>query len=324
MKSKLCVISIGLFLGIIQITSACTSFIQNGSSPSNSTPILTKVRDTAYSVAQGSFHKEDLRFFRNSGVYAYIAVMFGQQSSQGARNFISVGTNEKGLSVALNFATSESSLIKQLYGSIAQQESDIIKEILQKASTVQEAQEVIHALNKSNALVPCLLSLSDSQNGLIAEIAVDTNKNIHYEFKSSISSNNALYVTNHFDTSTLVNYNQVISIDSSTRYDRIKQLMNDNAGQQYTVPKALTFAKDYNDGELNSVFRNASRMSYVVQGGQQQSTLFIEFTNTAQLYNRALLVLDQNFWSSHKDGDVIIDADKSFNPGKKIEKFLTY
>ncbi len=132
------------------------------------------------------------------------------------------------------------------------------------------------------------------------------------------------YISNHFDTALLSGYNQTIPQDSANRYKRIGELFAKNASDPYNISTAMRFSKDYNDGELNSIFRNASRMTYIVSGNEQQSTLFIEFTNTAQLYNRAIITLDQNFWKSHKDGDVIIDADQPYDRGPAIEKFVTY
>ena len=328
MSVKLNLVAASLLLSVLQTSNSCTSFLATGNNVANHIPMLTKVRDTSYSVLQPSYkdYKEDLRFFHQEGaLYAYVAAMFGQGSSAGSRDFIAAGTNEKGLSITLNYATSESQLIKQLYGKegIAKDESKIIETILSNASTIQEAKNLIVAIDQKNSLVPCILTMSDGNSGMVVEIAVDADKKIHYDFKEP----NAMgydYITNHFDTALLSGYNQVISEDSADRYNRISELFAKNANDPYTISTALRFSKDYNDGELNSIFRHASRMTYIVAGNEQQSTLFIEFTNTAQLYNRAVITLDKKFWSAHKHGDRIIDADQPYNPGPEIDKFMTY
>lgn len=333
MRFKFSFTLFAILLVMSEAASSCTSFIKTGDLTSNYAPILTKVRDTAYPVSKSAYYKEDLRFFRqDASSWAYIAVMFGQQSNNGERNNISVGTNEAGLSLALNYATSQAKLIKTLYnGSIAADETKIMGYLLQHSANVQDAMDSIKAIDQQQIkdvpyLVPCILTMSDHKSGAVVEIAVesvDGDKKIHYQFKTADRTGNT-YVTNHFDLPLLMSFNYSPTQDSAARYNRISELFNQDTNMLYDLSTALRFAKDYNGGELNSIFRNASRTTYIVEGKEQQAKLFVEFTNTAQLYNKAVITLDKNFWLSHKDGDFIINADESYVPPSAVDQFMTY
>ena len=308
---------------ILSNSDACSSFVLSNSNTSNPSSILVKVRDASFPTTKSKLATEDLRFFHDQG-YPYVGLMFSQtDTNPGVRENIAAGTNNQGVSVAVNFATSQNKRIKTLYGSIASRETDILRAILEQAKTIDDAKQIIKQLDNQNKLVPCLITISDKQNGLIVEIGADDQKNIRYEVKSTDTSG-SVYVANQFDTPMLSTptYNVSISKDSANRLQRLTELFSKPVN--VTTASAMSIAKDYASDEMNSIFRYPTRATYMANTSNGVTNLWIEFTDIGQIYNRAAITLNETFWSSHKDGDVIVASDSPFVPEKHISTVTTY
>ena len=335
-SSKILTKVIGVTVLLFPISGfACTAFINKIANGNGDGVILTKNRDS--SIGTGYIRQEDmsswtqdLRMFKpTDDKYRYVALMYSQESSGGERCFISSGINETGLSVTYNYDFAQKTAIKDTIGSIVQAESDTSKKILEEASTIEKAEEIIEKLKKEKKLPPMFVAVSDKSRYFIAEIAAtnlqddpqsieDLKLEIKYK-KSRDNSKRALIIANHFDSSSLKKYNYDDIENSECRFDQVEKLMKEAKHKnQYSQAIAIMCAKNHFYGEtINSVNRESTKALYLTESyknDKKPSKLFLELTSPAQMYNRAEIELNDKFWNRYSDNEAVVAFDKRYIP----------
>ncbi|MGQ4002775.1 hypothetical protein QIW31_07000 [Francisellaceae bacterium CB299] len=167
-----------------------------------------------------------------------------------------------------------------------------------------------------------------------ANLVAYNNLKLAYNIRTS---NDYVVETNSIASPNLQKHSYFTPPESISRYKSLDNLLknseeiakfaNDKTG--YSRELAIMFLNNiynpskyddtgYDMSENMAVSRENSRAKYVTSfikdnaTGNEVPYVFAEFTSPAQPYNRATIKLNDNFWDSHNDGDVIVDQATSY------------
>lgn len=210
---------------------ACTLWAANGDVVEGGGSLIVKNRDWAPD------HTQTLKLVTPQNGYKYI----GLYAIKGQHNGLKAGINERGL-VAVSASA----------GSIPSKERRempythaLYEQLLRQCGTVEEA------IEQSNLFLgPQFIMLADKNEVATIEIGPDG------VYSISVKKNEAIYHTNHYINDSMSEFNRFIGPSSSTRYNRISELLNNTS--PYTLDKFISFSNDRNDGPDNSILRTGS------------------------------------------------------------------
>lgn len=255
---------------------ACTLWGCVGSSVDGGGLLIAKNRDWDKSS------RTSLKLIVPKKGYKYLA-MYAIGKEAGVKG----GINDKGLVV---FSASVSSLKKE------DRNTEIkgkLREILSECKSVDEfIKKKKHFLSERAEF----LLIGDSKDLISVEVTPDFQ--IHIEQQK----NGFLSHTNHYLNEKFLNYNQIVSKSSNTRYDRICELLKIKT--PVSLQDMITYSEDRNSGFDNSIWRDGSfgtdvrtLMNMCVYVPLQGPPIvYAKIADSWRIKKSGMLTLDQEFW----------------------------
>lgn len=205
---------------------ACTAVAEWNFGPDQSEMILGRNFDF---YVGDDFAKEKIILFVNpSEGYDFVSVTWGGFSG------VVSGMNEKGLTVTLN------SLPSNLPSHSSTPVSIIARQVIQYASTIQEAYDIISDFDVFVSESFTISSVLDQTAAVIEKTPESTS--IFYP------EGNNLIVTNHFQSEAMkdseINLTHILESESMYRYEKMEELMSQDTG--LSVSNTLTYLRDQN------------------------------------------------------------------------------
>lgn len=202
----------------------CTAFATWGSASSDSSLIVARNFD--FYVGEDFARNKIIAFYNPDKGHKFMTVTFGGMTG------VLSGMNLEGLSVTLNAAKSE------IPSSAATPVSIVAREILQYASTIEEAFEIA---KKREVFVAESFLIGSAKDGRAAVIEKGTESTELYA-----SSGNTLVCTNHFQSALLgntdLNKEHIATSASPYRHDRVEELLA--ASPVHDVKSAVAILRD--------------------------------------------------------------------------------
>ena len=270
-----------ILTGFTDQLHACTLWGASGSEAGGGT-IISKNRDWAPN------HTQVLKMHRGSKGYAY----FGLYAEGGTEPGIKAGVNEKGLTVV---TASASSIPKDVRGSQPGKHG-VISELLANCANCDEV------LARKDSVFPAartmFVMISDRKKLLIVEVGLEG------KYAVKAIDNQSVTHTNHFLEPSLAEFNMKIGQSSTTRLERIRELLK-TSPQPYGLDSVAAMSKDQHDGPDNSLWRTGSKSctlaSWIVETPAQGAPkLRVVVANPGKKQETRVLVLDGTFWKNTK------------------------
>lgn len=207
---------------------ACTEWMAAGVAVDGGGTLIVKNRD------EKPDHLQELRLFTPADGYRYFGL-----AVQGTNKNLKGGINEQGLVV---FNQAASTVPK------AQRKAtpSTVNRLLSQCKDVDEALQLLPQFKG-----PLFLNIADRQKIASIELGLDG------AYAVTVKTTGILYHTNHYVTEALAATNQRDYPSSTTRYDRIGELLAMAPGP-YTLQQFIDFSQDQNDGPDNSLWRTGS------------------------------------------------------------------
>ncbi len=278
-KLTFCLLSLSL---LSPVSNACTLWASVGTVNQTDQLLFIKNRDAPANEVQR------LQLVQPPTGYRYLALMYKNEPSDKAYNFISAGINQLGLNVADNDVNTDVT-----YGAAAG--SNIMQAILRHYSTVADVLKDQQALFSHGAGQN--LMIADNSQVVMVEIAPAG----HYAI-SRIQQPGYLYHTNHYVNASLVPFNDPVSSSTFMRYNRISQLLATHTA--YNTAMFESFSTDQStltaDGAIDTndnILRKWTVATWLVAAPKDgPPTLQLKEFNPHQAKDTINLVLDQAFW----------------------------
>lgn len=210
---------------------ACTLWAASGNVVEGGGSLIVKNRDWLPDQSQ------NVKLISPADGYRYLGLF----TMNGAHKGLKAGLNEKGLVV-----------VSATAGSIPRKEREgmaythaLTAKLLKECSSVEEA------ISKTDLFMgPQILMVADKQKVATIEIGPEGN------FSVMVKDNGTIFHTNHYIDKSMLAFNQISSVSSQKRYNRIEELLK--GSQTYDLDTFIAFSKDQNDGPDNSIFRTGS------------------------------------------------------------------
>ncbi len=233
-------------------------------------------------------HTQVLKMNRTGKGYAY----FGLYAVGGTEPGIKEGVNEKGLTVV----TASASSIPQSKRDNQPGKHAVLSKLLAGYASCDEV------LAKKDAIFPhtraMFIMISDATKILVVEVGLEG----QYAIKT-VTSGSAVH-TNHFLDEKLASFNTKIGVSSTTRLDRITQLLKAEVAP-HTSDSFSKISRDQQAGPDNSLWRTgkngATLSSWIIETPARDTPkLRVVIANPGQKEEAHTFVLDQHFWSEKK------------------------
>jgi hypothetical protein len=234
---KKTILSLVLSLSFTGSALACTLFGATGIGVEGGGTLAVKNRDW-----KPTYQKVEL--VAPAGGYRYYALLTGKKDT-----FDAGGINEKGLFVAMSTVGSIPKAERALYPKFRTQDGKRANDyMLTHYATVLEVVE-----SKENIWSePVNFIVGDKDSLAIIEVLPGGKRSITYQ------ENGTVCHTNHYVDKDTIQGNKKIGKSSLTRYNRIRELLNEHIGK-FIVNDFWAMSKDLNAGPDNSIFRTGSK-----------------------------------------------------------------
>lgn len=269
-----CVVVFVMFVGTLQ---ACTLWGMVCTNAAGGT-ILSKNRDWKPD------HTQVLKMNRSGKGYAY----FGLYAVGGTEPGIKEGVNEKGLTVV---TASASSIPKSKRDNQPGKHAVLIKLLSGYASCDEVLAKKDELFSVTRA---AFILISDRTKILVVEVGLEG----QYAIKT-IDNGSAIH-TNHFLEEKLTSFNTKIGASSTTRLDRVAQLLK-TASPPHTIETFSKISRDQHAGPDNSLWRTgqngATLSSWIIETPSCDTPkLKVVMANPGKPEETHTFVLDQKFW----------------------------
>ncbi|PJE79625.1 hypothetical protein CI610_01404 [invertebrate metagenome] len=268
--------------------NACTSVGFSGTSAEGGGTLIAKNRDAPFTGYQR------LSVFHPKGKYAYVALMYGNDEHTKVYPYISAGTNEAGLTVVVNDASSN------LPDDPNAVETRIMRKILMQYDSVAAVQKDAAKLFGQND--PALYLLSDGKQVANFQAGYDN------RYAGRVTAHGTVWNTNYYHLKSVLVDNKMIPDSTKARTAVLKEWLKIKPESVSVGDITRLLASHYN-GPLKSISRQYTVAKYMVRHEPDRApVLMVKETIPTQPYNAYSITLDEKFFQSTHEGPLDNDG----------------